>query len=68
MNRARSFTSVPNIRSSSARLPAISRTGPAASVTFGCIECGSHFTQSQCGIASGEAHTLTRMSSGSGTR
>src|SRR3954452_23710668 len=63
-NRGRSFSSGPSIASSSDIDLAISRTGPAASVSSGCIACGSHFIQSHDGIRSGDAHSEIRRSSG----
>jgi hypothetical protein len=63
-NRGRSFSSDPSIASSSDIDLAISRTGPAASVSSGCIACGSHFIQSHDGIRSGDAHSEIRRSSG----
>ena len=43
---------------------AISRTGPAASCSVGCMLCGSHLIHSQWWIRSADAHTLMRRSAG----
>ncbi len=64
LNLPRSFSSPPSSLSRSLRSSAMSRTGPAASVSSGCRACGSHLTHSHWAIQSLPAHTATRMSSG----
>ena len=62
VNRGRSCSSSMGSRAPSEG--AISRTGPAASCSVGCMLCGSHLIHSQWWNRSADAHTLMRRSAG----
>ena len=64
VNCDRPANSAPISVSSCGRTGDIRRTGPAASISLGCMLCGSHLIHCHHGIRSRDAHTLIRTSSG----